>query len=568
MNSVNLVDMDFHSIKESLKEFMKKQTVFKDYNFEGSGLSALLDVLAYNSQNNAYLANMLANEAEIDSAVVRANVVSRAKLLGYTPRSITAARAVLSVSIFDAARQQDTLVIPRGTRFTVKGDGQQYVFVTLKPHTLKKLGTKFTADDVEVFEGQIKAHTFDVETTERRFVLPSNTIDTSTLLVAVYPNATATTFDVFQRAHGIAKIDKDTPAYWIQETDAGYHELKFGDGVFGKAPAVNSVVYVEYLETQGRAANNLSRFALVGSFAGYENADITIRTVQESNGGAAPETTNQIKLNAPRFFQSNNRAVTKSDFAAVANDVYPYAKSVSVWGGEEVNPPQFGKVFVCIIPQNLIKLTSANKKDIERKIKERAVIGIQPVVVDPKFLRLNMTVTTTLRSTTNVSLGALSSQIRALVEGYFDNGFGTFDTDFHYSELLTLIQNHSRAIAGTRIDYTMNIDFPIREKELVGSYENALVPGSIKSMPVVWKKDGKTYQIIDKPAGSVGVLSINDKTVGKVNYATGEIRLDTSNIGSTELTFTATPANDDLIAGFATAIMLNKNNLTVELKTV
>lgn len=565
MAQVNLTSMEFGEIKESLKEFLKQQDQFKDYNFEGSGLNAILDLLAYNSQNNAYLANMLANEAEIDTAIIRANVVSRAKLLGYTPKSATAARAVLSLSINDPSKHVASLVLPRGARFTVKSDRQQFTFVTLQEHVLQGDGNGFYKNDaVEVFEGILKGYSFTVDSDERRYVIPSTKIDTSTIRMAVYDNQTANQYTVYEKASGLANVKADTPAYWVYETDGGYYEVKFGDGVFGKRPPLNGIVYVEYLETNGPDANDFSRFSLVGSFDGYENADVRISVVANSAGGADPEATSTIKLNAPRCFQSQNRAVTKEDYAAVTHDIYPYAKSVAVWGGEEATPPQFGKVFVSIIPRSLTKLTEANRRDIERKLKARSVIGIIPVVIDPKFVGLNLNITAVIRRNSVNGLGNFTAQIKEVVKRHFDEGFGIFDQDFYYSNLVAVIKGHSKAIVSVRGDYTLSMSQPITGT-LTYEFENSINEGSVKSS-LVRQTGSAEYQSLSDKAGK---LYLGKTEVGTVDYKTGKLVVNTQSIRETsaeKLEVFVTPTIDDVYTGFATALVLNKERLSVELK--
>jgi len=563
---INLTAMDFVSIRENLKTFLKAQDEFTDYNYEGSGLTVLLDLLAYNSQHTAYLANMLANESEIDSAILRSNIVSRAKLLGYTPKSKTAARAVLSVSITDPGNQATSLLMPRGTKFLVKSSNQQFNFLTLDEYNLN-LDSEgvFRNDSIEVFEGNLKAYSFDVTSNERRYVLPSKKLDTNTLRVVVYENQNSTSYSVYEKATELSKINSASQAFWVYETDNGLYEIKFGDGVFGKQPPVNGIVYCEYLETNGKDANDFSQFSLVGTFAGYENADIVVSVVNTSSGGAEVEASSSIKINAPRFFQSQNRAITKEDFAAITTDLYPYAKSVAVWGGEELNPPKYGSVYISIIPQSITKLTSTNKRDLERKIKKRSVAGISPIITDPKFINLNMTVYATIRKNATNGLSNFSKQIKDLVETYFDNTFGIFDSDFYYSNLLTEIKNYSKAIVGVRVEYDISLVNSLTETDF--NFENALVPGTIRT-----NKARLTGGVIfDTITDKDGVLYHGNTAIGTVSYTTGKVYIDTSKIqessnGSLEVF--ALPIQEDIVCGFATALVLNKERLSVELRSV
>lgn len=551
---VTLTTMDFSSIKESLKEFMKTQDHFKDYNFDGSGLNALLDVLAFNSQNNAYLANMLANEAEIDSAILRSNVVSRAKLLGYTPKSTTASRAVLTITVTDNTKTQDSLVLPRGTRFAVKGEGRQFVFLTLQEHTLKKVSNGvYRGSDIEVFEGVMKAFTFDVTSKDRRYVIPTRFIDTSTIRLAVYENETTTEYEVYEKESSITSLDEESKAYWVYETDNGFYEVKFGDGVFGKPPALNSIVFIEYLESAGDIANGLSRFSLVGSFAGFEDADIRIETQDPSDGGTMPESTESIKLNAPRFFQSQNRAVTKEDFAAVAREIYPYAKSVAVWGGEGATPPQFGKVFISIVPKNQLMLTSANKRSLERKIAQRSIVGIQPRVIDPNFIDIGLSIRANVKRGSNNSLGSLNNQIRETVKGYFEDEFGVFDSDFYYSNILTLIKTSNRSISNVSADLTLTVSQRVGTTGVRLSFENAID----KTMPITSSVTGMEVQ--------GDVVMLNNAAIGTIDYASGTIQLDNHPSLPSTVSFTVTPSEEDIMTGFASALRLKEDALNVEI---
>lgn len=556
---VNLTSMDFESIRNNLKDYLKKQDYFKDYNFEGSGLKILLDVLAYNSQNNAYLANMLANESEIDTAILRSNVLSRAKMLGYHPKSSTASRAVISIRIEDSSLTQDSLLLPRGTRFGANGDGQQFVFQTLQEYNLNKTSPGvYENHEIEIFEGILKAYSFDVVNTDRRYVIPSKKIDTNTLKVAVYPNDTSNIYEVYHKETTIQKIDSESRVFWVFETDNGYQELQMGDNVFGKRPDINSVIFCEYLDTNGPVANDLRSFTLVGSFAGFENSDISINTMNVSSGGSNPEATSSIKLNAPRFFQSQNRAVTKDDYAAITHEIYPYAKSVAVWGGEESNPPAFGKVFISIIPKSLTKLTSSNKRDLEKKIKSRGIVGIDPKIIDPNIINIGLSVVSTIRAGSNNTFGNISNQIRDVVLDHFNDEFGIFDADFYYSNLVTVIKNSNRAIANVKASIILSMTKTVTD-DLEFSFENDLDENTIRSE--TFDLDGTPQQIVSKD----GKLILSGKEIGTVKN--GKIVFaDISNLPK-ELTLFATPTSQDLFSGFATAFKLDQSRLSVEVRT-
>lgn len=563
---VNLTNLDFFEIRENLKLFLKGQDEFSDYNFEGSGLSVLLDLLAYNTQNNAYLANMIANEAELDSAILRANVVSRAKLLGYTPRSTTAAKAVISVHIEDPLNTATSLVMPRGTKFKAGSGANQYNFITLQDYNLylNQSSGKYENDEIEIFEGSIRTFTWDV-LSGKRFIIPSKKIDTSTLKVIAYDNFASNEFNIYERAFGLTSIDSNSFVFWIQETDGLVFEIKFGDGVFGRPPATNGVVYAEYLESNGPDANDLSQFMLAGIFAGYEHADITITVVNSSSGGSGVEATSSIKLNAPRFFSAQNRAITREDFISLVNEVYPYARSVSVWPGDEVQPVQYGKVFVSIIPQNVGKLTSANKSSLVRKLKEKCVVGIQPVIVDPKFLNFNLTVFVNIKRNYLTNLQTFSDEIRSLIIDYFENEMGRFDNDFYYSNLLTLVETYSRAITSTKAEYSLSLVGSVDTQEF--AFENSILEGSVRLNNITVTGDTISSNAFDLD----GKIWSNNHEIGSVDYTSGLVKIYEGAIQETlsgTVEVFVTPLTDDVTAGFATALTLSEPRLAIELRAV
>jgi hypothetical protein len=518
---VDLTTLDFETIKGNLKNFLRNQDEFTDFDFEGSGMNVLLDVLAYNSQNNAYLANMIANEMEIDSAILRMNVVSRAKLLGYTPRSKTAAKAIISLTVEDPTSTEKSLYLPRGTKFSAGSGSNQFVFRTLKDYNLDLVEEGvFRNNEIEIFEGAFKNHIW-TKAEGTRFIIPSKNIDIDSLKVAVYENQSSYDFEVFTRAFGANKIDGESSVYWVYETDGERYEIKFGDGVFGKSIPNGAGVYIEYLEPSGVEANNITRFSLQGIFAGYENSEVIISTIINSFGAAERESTESIKKNATRFFSSQNRAVTKDDFKSLVSTIYPYAKSVSVWGGEELLPRQYGKVFVSIIPDNYTNLTKEVKREILRKMSEKMVVGIQPQIMDPSYIRINVDLSVDVRRSFVENVSGFSSNIRTIVVDLFEEKDGLFENDFHYSDLISVVKNSSRAIVATRADITMSIQKTITDT--LFEFGNSIVPATVTSNKVSFFASTKFDQIKDNGKGE---LQWDGMKVGTVDYSTGKIEID------------------------------------------
>ena len=559
MTTPNLIALDHQSIKADLKEYLKNQDEFKDYNFDGSGLNVLLNLLAYNAQHSAYLAAMVANESEIDSAILRSNVVSRAKLLGYTPKSITAARATIKISISNSSEDKTTLLLPRGTVFTSNYDGKTYPWVTLDDYNLEQGDDGVFSAVVEIVQGTITAYSWTIADVDERLILPLGSLDVSTLKVAVYDNTTSDTHAVYERSNSVVDITGESEVYWLQETRGELFELKFGDGVFGKPLEVGNYVYVEVLDTLGTSGNYHTDFSLVGSFEGYDNSQITIETQIVGNSGAENEQSSSIKLNAVRFFQSQNRAVTKNDFAAVVADIYPNSTSIAVWGGEEMSPPEYGRVYVSIVPTQKNALTDGVRKRIAEQVRERTVAGIDVSVVNPQFVYLNLKVTC-LVSSSVVGVASVSTGIKTAIQEYFQKEFGVFNRNFYESQLLALVNGYSDSVVSSRVDIELSTSYDYTATTI--EFHNALQKGSIRSSQAIY---GTLY---DDGQGNIKATG-SDSTFGTVDYDKGVITM-TEQYGTTTnstLEWFGTPVDDDVEAGLLSILLLNENRLQVNLES-
>ncbi len=554
MTTPNLTALDHQSIKESLKDYLKNQEEFKDYNFEGSGLNVLLNLLAYNAQHSAYLASMVANESEIDTAILRSNVVSRAKLLGYTPKSVTAARAVIRISVLNTREDRTSLLLPRGSIFSSNYDGKTYQWVTLDDYNLEQNEDGIFTADVEIAQGSLVAYSWVIADVDDRIILPLKSLDVSTLRVAVFDDETSSNHAVYERSNSVVNITSESEVYWLQETRGELFELKFGDGTFGKSLKVGNYLYVECLDTAGTAGNYHSTFSLVGSFDGYDDTSITIETLVNGNSGADNELSSSIKLNAVRFFQSQNRAVTKNDFSAVVADIYPNSTSIAVWGGEEMSPPEYGKVYVCVVPSHKNALTDGVRKRIADQVKERTVAGIDVEVVNPQFTYLNLKITC-LCSSSVAGISSIGESLRTYIQEYFQKEFGAFNRNFYESQLLALINGFNDSIISSKVDIELSTTVSYNTKEV--KFFNTLEKGTIRSSSVT---EGTLY---DDGEGNIKATN-SDEILGKVDYEAGKITM-TSNyaLTDTETEFFATPQNDDVEAGLLSILLLNDNRLQI-----
>ena len=465
-SNLNVTELDFDQIKDNLKNFMKSQSQFKDYDFDGSGLSVLLDILAYNTHYNAMLAHFALNEAFLDSAQIRGNVVSRAGLLGYVPRSVLAPRATVRLTVDvtnnDSINLPTTLVIERGTKFTTVVDGVSYTFSSLesqsairKDVTVDNVLTKaFTFDSIPIAEGTIRSLSYRVDNDiqNQKFQISDGDADTSSLRVRVQNNQQSERFDTYQLFTSLQDVVSDTQVYHLQENSSGFYQIFFGDGIIGKKPVNDNIVTLDYLVTQGIAANGANSFDLVTAFPTLNEPEITVTTLTKANGGSAAETTESIRFNAPITFQAQDRAVTSQDYAAIIQKNFANIESISTWGGEYNIIPDFGKAYISIKPLIGESLTQNEKEEIKGIIKSKNIVSITPELVDPEFTNVELDVFFKYNpSLTSRSISALESLVKDVVLDYNFNQLNRFDGVFRHSELLALVDNADPAITSSTI---------------------------------------------------------------------------------------------------------------------
>lgn len=392
MAQLDVSELDFASIKQSLQTYLQSQEEFSDYNFEGSGLSVLLDVLAYNTHYNAMLSHMIVNESFLDSAVKRSSVVSLAKAIGYTPRSRRSAEATVNLVVYPPAGYTDTiLTITRDTRFQTTVDGQFYTFFPqtgqfsiLRSNQGRDL---FYFPNLKIKEGRRVSNNFIVNSSNLTgpFTIPNVGVDTSTLRVRVQKSATDFGLTTFTHRDKFIDVKSTTAAYFIEEGADSLYQIRFGDGVVGKALEAGNIVIIDYLATVGAPANNARQFS-VGSTLTLSGEQVVVQTVQSSVGGISRESVDSIKQNAPRYNSTKERAVTARDYQSLILAANPNVESVSVWGGEDNDPPMYGKVFLSLNPVLGSIITQSDKDKIQAEIiGPKTPIAIIPEFVDPEF---------------------------------------------------------------------------------------------------------------------------------------------------------------------------------------
>ena len=567
MTLVNFANLDFDQIKTSIKDYLRSNSNFTDYDFEGSNLSVIIDALAYNTYITSYNANMVANEVFIDSATLRENVVSLARNIGYVPRSKRSARAKISffvdTSNFNNVPTQ--LTLRSGVVCTTRSFGDEsYSFVIPSDITVPVTNNIAEFNDVEVYEGTQITENFTVNSfnLNQRYILGNAGVDTRTLSVTVRPTQASTVSRKYNLADSLFDVTSESAVFFIQEVEDERYELIFGDGVFGAELEEPNYITASYIVSNGSNANNLSSFIFSGTIVDQSNRIVTsgislITTVEASSLGTEIESVESIKKYATRIYASRNRAVTTADYEALIPTIYPETESVSVYGGEELTPPQFGKVFISVKPYNDRYLSNLIKDNIKRELRQYAVAGIIPEIIDLKYLYIESTANvyynTNLAPSANFVKSIISSNINTYADSTELNKFGA---RFKYSKFLKIIDESHQSI-------TSNITNIIIRRDLRASlntfaeYEICFgnrfhiknVNGyNIKSSGFRISGVSDTVYLSDTPnsnlqTGTINIFRLNSptepqivkKNVGTIDYVKGEIKLFPINIISTNI---------------------------------
>lgn len=481
-------ELDFAQIKNNLKNFLRDQSEFTDFDFEAAGINVLLDILAYNTHYMAFYNNMIANEMFLDTALLRDSVVSHAKMLGYTPVSSVAPRATVNLQITRPVNDTTaSLTLPRFTRLqSTPLNGVSYTFVNLDSRTVNYDPTcnRFCFDDLYIYQGQPLTYTFAYNATNnptQSFELPDAGIDTSTLEILVQESSTSIKTERFTLATDATTVSSNSAVYFIDESRNGKYKIYFGDGVIGKSLTNGNIVIANYLRTDGAAANKSNAFSLIDSVGGFTNS-IVYPTVAAS-GGDTQESVTKIRFSAPKAYVSNNRGVTKEDLIALINKNYPYFEAVNVWGGEENEPPIYGKVFVAAKPTLGFEITESEKLDvINNVIKPVSVVTVIPEFVDVDYNYLQVFAEVFYDSTkTTRSSDAIKSLVRTAIVNFKNTELDNFNSRFKLSKLLRAIDDAETSISysdavtviekriipqvGAARNYTLDFGTPISRED-------------------------------------------------------------------------------------------------------
>jgi hypothetical protein len=463
---LKVAELDFDAIKENLKAFLKSQSEFNDYNFEGSGMSVLLDILAYNTHYMGYYLNMVSNEMFIDTALTRGSVVSHAKLLGYTPNSRVAPQAYINMVLTPVANDANgAIAIPRFTRFASETkDGVNYVFVNPSTYVSTKNAASglFEVNNLIIKEGQpiSISFTYDEQTnTKQSFELPDLGIDTSTIQVYVQTSAQNANRETFTLSQDATNVDSEATVYYLEENKNGKYQIYFGDGVIGKKLTNGNIVIVSYVVTNGTAANGLTTFKLLDNV--LPGANVVVTTVGESTSGAMEETIDQIRFTAPKAYIAQNRAVTKNDYIALINRDYPYFEAVNVWGGEENDPPVYGKVFFTAKPLSGSEITVSEIEYVKNSIiKPFSVMTVEPEYVEADYNYLIIKAIVNFDPTkTNKTASEINATVLSAIGAFNATNLNTFNNTFKVSRLSRAIDDSDPSITNTDVDVSIEKRF-------------------------------------------------------------------------------------------------------------
>ena len=575
-NKLTVSDLDFDRIKDNLKTFLRNQAEFSDYDFEGSGFSILLDLLAYNTHYLGFNANMLANEMYLDSADIRKNIVSIAKMLGYTPTSAKAPTASIDILINNASGASVTM--DKGTVFTTSVAGTSYQFVTNASHTLTPLNGVYRFSSIPIYEGTLTTFKYTVNTSDpdQRFIIPSPNADTTTLRVQVQNSSSDSTTATYTLATGFTSLDSTSRVYFLQEVEDGKFEVYFGDGVVGRALSDGNIVILEYVVTNKTEANGASTFALSGAIETF--SDVTITTISSAQGGAEPQSKESIRFNAPLQYARQDRAVTTGDYETLVQELYPNAQSVSAWGGEDDETPVYGVIKIAIKAASGSTLTDATKQSIVTQLKKFNVASVRPQIVDPEITKILLTSTIKYdEKATTKTTDTLESEVLTAISNYNTNTLSKFDGIFRHSKVTGLIDDVDTSILSnvTKLDIRKTFTPTIGSSTRYDIYfRNGIfnphtghksgTGGVITTSG--FKVTGDTtnvYYLDDDGSGNIrryyfvgSVRTYVNNSQGTVNYTTGQITINSLDIASVEnirgasstvIEVTVEPASYDIV---------------------
>ena len=589
MAITQFANLDFEDIKSSITDYIRANTDFTDYDYEGSTLSLIIDMLAYNTYNASFNANMVSNEAFLDGATLRENVVSLARNIGYLPRPKTAARARVrfSVNTESFPNQPKSITLRKGSVLlaTAPFAAQSFTFAIPENVTSPIVDDVATFNSLNVFEGVLVEKEFTVDTAEfdQRFILENSGIDYTTLRVRVKQSSLVNESTPYKLSESIFDIDGSSNVYFIQEIEDERYEIIFGDGIFGRKLDNGNVIEISYLVTNGDLGNRMSTFKFIGNLTTNNdqivNRDISlVQTLVPSTGGSKIESTQSIKKYAGRIYAAQNRAVTSEDYSTIVRKIYPEAESLNSFGGEELDPPQFGRVFIAIKPRDGLFLSKSIKENIKRELRKYSVAGIVPEIIDTKLMYIEVSSVVYYNPNKATSADSVRNSVITNLNSFsLSDELNSYGSRFKFSKLTAMIDQSNAAITSNMTKIQIRRDLRtivnrLAEYELcfgnsfkISSFDGGNIRSSsftvsglnfeVYLSDVPNSDEEGEVVLIRRPSGveiDTGELNIVRRSVGSVNYLTGEIKIFAINITSTTLPqniiqISSTPKSNDVI---------------------
>jgi hypothetical protein len=569
IQKLNVAELDFDTIKTNLKDYFGSQSEFTDHNFDGSAISVLLDILAYNTHYNAYYLNMLASESFLDSAQLRDSVIAKASMLGYVPKSTRGAQAYVNLTI-TASDSPATITIDKDTQFTSTVNGTSYTFATANSTVISPINGAYVANTVLLRQGVPLTFKYTTNTanTEQKFLLPNANTDMDTLVVSVQESVSDTNTSVYALASDITTVNATSNVYFINEHSGGQYRVQFGDGVLGRKPITGNIVFLKSLVSEGTETNGANVFSAASTVGGYSTVSVVTST--SAAGGLNKETIESIKFNAPKNYEAQNRAVTTQDYKKLVEDSVSGLDTVAVWGGQDDAVPKYGTVFVSAKPTGADALSTSQKTLIKSALTDYNIVAISPEVVDPDLISLifSLTVKYDSRLTTKAS-GVIAASVIDTIQTYKTNNLNKFSSIFRYSVLSKNIDVTDTSVLGNLLTLTAKKGLTpslTANNSYTISFNNAIYnpsttyEGAVSTSAFAYTDStGTTYSTsyLDDLNGVMRIYyySGSDKLIiannaGTVAYGNGHITLTSfkpdSFSGST-LDFTIQPATNDLI---------------------
>ena len=593
-SQINVTDLDFDNIADNLKNYLKGQDTFKDYNFEGATLSILIDLLAYASHIGAVNTNIAASELFLDSAQIRKNVVSRAKDLGFVPSSEKASTAKANIVLRNVRSADGTvpstssMIMSRGTQFRTTYEGVKYEFVSASTYTPTVDGTTFSYNNVELVQGTFAQDqfVFDSQIKNAKYVVSNQRVDKQRMTVTINSSGVSSTYAL---STDVSNIDTTSKVYYTQENEEGFIEIYFGDGTLGVSLLDGDIITVDYVIVDDVHADGANRFTQVGAINGFTDSSISV--TEKASGGAEKESIESIKFKATKFYTSQNRLVTLNDYKAKVQEYYPNADAVAVWGGEDNVPPAYGKVFVALKPNNADYLSETEKTQVKNNLNKLNMLTVRPEIVDADIIKILISTTFKYNpALTTLTAGELSTLVKNTINQFDTDNLNGFDAIFRHSNLTKTIDEADSAILSNttniRLRKKLNGTVSTNPKGYTLSMGNALFnphsghnadAGGIVTT-TGFKVGGdsvNTHYFDDDGKGNLRRYYLSgstriykDSAAGTINYSTGLITINafilTSTVNAdTSIDFTVIPSGNDVVAERGNLIDISMDDVKV-----